>query len=149
LKHGDLRGGTGRGPNHSLRTTTDCRRVAPNFRPIWLLTVDQVILSLDRFDVRRSIVPDRRVTYPALLMKTPRRISILSSEQLAQLPEAKLLAYQKKVLSVDESPDESDYSPSEALLLDNAYIWFKTDPRWRQVYDRLSNALARVQMSNA
>jgi hypothetical protein len=70
---------------------------------------------------------------------------VLSSEQLRHLTEARLLAYRKKSLSLENCPEDSDYSPQEIETLDRSFIWFKSDPRWQPAYDLILEALARVQ----
>jgi hypothetical protein len=77
---------------------------------------------------------------------TPRhRLNVLSDEQLLHLTQARLLAYRKKALSLWNAPEDSDYSPAEFAALDAAYIWFKSDPRWEPMYQRILAALSRAQ----
>lgn len=78
-------------------------------------------------------------------MKLRRRLNVLTADQLQHLTEERLLAYRKKALSLANCPEDADYSPAEARLLDANYIWFKSDPRWKPVYDQILQALARMQ----
>ena len=78
-------------------------------------------------------------------MNPPRRLAILSFEEMLRLTEARLLLYRKKALSLENCPDDSDYSPSEIEGLDMNYIWFKSDPRWMTLYHQIRRALAKVQ----
>jgi hypothetical protein len=78
-------------------------------------------------------------------MKLRRRLKVLSADQLHHLREERLMAYRKKALSLANCPEDADYSPAEARLLDANYIWFKSDPRWKPAYDQIVEALARVQ----
>lgn len=82
-------------------------------------------------------------------MEPPRRLKILTPAQLRHLTKARLLAYRKKALSLENSPEESDYSPKDVAALDDSYIWFKSDPRWRPLYDRILSRLADVQSRRA
>ena len=78
-------------------------------------------------------------------MNLPRRLKVLSSEELRHLSEARLLAYRKKALSLENCPEETDYTPEQIRALDMTYIWFKTDPRWQPAYDLILSALASTQ----
>jgi hypothetical protein len=78
-------------------------------------------------------------------MKQRRRLNVLSPDQLQHLTEERLLAYRKKALSLANCPEDADYLPAEAQLLDANFIWFKSDPRWKPAYDQILDALARVQ----
>jgi hypothetical protein len=74
-------------------------------------------------------------------MKPPRRLRVLSREQLRRLTRSRLLAYRKKALSLENCPQESDYSPDEVNLLGDSFIWFKSDPRWQSAYELICEAL--------
>jgi hypothetical protein len=78
-------------------------------------------------------------------MQPPRRLAILGKERLRTLTVPRLLAYRKKALSLENSPEESDYTPDEIKKLDRRYIWFKSDARWKAVYDDILAALADAQ----
>lgn len=80
-------------------------------------------------------------------MKPPRRLRILTESELRHLTVERLLAYRKKALSLENTLADSDYGDS-ADELDETFIWFKEDPRWQEVYDRILAALA-VKQSNA
>ena len=75
-------------------------------------------------------------------MVPPRRLAMLSSDQLARLTKSRLLAYRKTALSLENSPEDSDYSSDEVKLLDKSYLWFKSDPRWHEQYELILKALA-------
>lgn len=77
-------------------------------------------------------------------MKPPRRLKPLSSEELRRLPKARLLSYRKKALSLENSPEKSDYDSDEVGALEKTYIWFKSDPRWKPLYDEILLALGRA-----
>ena len=78
-------------------------------------------------------------------MQPPRRLAVLSRDRLGQLSVARLLAYRKKALSLENSPEESDYGPDDIKNLDEQYIWFKSDARWKGVYSDVLAALAAAQ----
>ena len=78
-------------------------------------------------------------------MIPPRRLKAVLPDELARLSEARLLAYRKKALSLENSPEESDYSAEELQSLDANYIWFKSDPRWKLAYEQVLAALKRIQ----
>jgi hypothetical protein len=77
-------------------------------------------------------------------MTPPRRIAALSIEQMHRLTKARLLSYRKKVLSLENSPEESDYDPIEIEKLDKKYIWFKSDPRLGRLYEQTLIALMKA-----
>ncbi len=77
-------------------------------------------------------------------MEPPRRIRPLTAEQLSHLTEARLLAFRKKALSLENSQEDSDYA-NEVDRLNPTFIYFKSDPRWQAAYDLILQALARVQ----
>ena len=77
-------------------------------------------------------------------MKPPRRLAPRTYDQLCRLTEARLLEYRRKALSLENSLEESDYASSTEPL-EIAYIWFKSDPRWKPLYDQILAALAFVQ----
>jgi hypothetical protein len=56
-----------------------------------------------------------------------------------------LLSYRKKALSLENSPEQSDYSSDDIKVLDKRYVWFKSDPRWKSVYEEVLAALAAAQ----
>jgi len=66
---------------------------------------------------------------------------VLSRERLGQLTKARILSYRKKALSLENSPEESDYSADDIRSLDQRYIWFKSDVRWKGVYADILAAL--------
>ena len=78
-------------------------------------------------------------------MEPPRRLRVLSVEQVSRLTEARLLAYRKKALSLENSPEKSDYAPEELRALNPSFIYFKSDARWQPAYDLILHALARVR----
>jgi hypothetical protein len=81
-------------------------------------------------------------------MKPPRRLKPLSSEELLRLSKDRLLSYRKKALSLENSPEKSDYDSDDIKKLDKSCIWFKSDPRWKALYDEILLALARVNRSS-
>ena len=76
-----------------------------------------------------------------------RRLAMRSREQLERLTEERLLAYRKKALSLENSPEESNRTADQLASLDDQYIWFKSDPRWNPQYAVILEALAHVQSS--
>jgi len=77
-------------------------------------------------------------------MQPPRRLRILSPTELRHLTVERLLEYRKKALSLENSLAASDYHDT-ADTLDEAFIWFKEDPRWQAVYADILAELARKQ----
>ena len=53
------------------------------------------------------------------------------------------MAYRKKALSLENSLADSDYH--DAGPFDEAFIWFKEDPRYQVVYNDILAELARKQ----
>ena len=78
------------------------------------------------------------------MMKPPRRLRPLSNPELERMTVARLIAFRKQALSLENSITKSDYSDIAAEL-DRTYIWFKEDPRWQIVYDAVLEELARKQ----
>ena len=81
-------------------------------------------------------------------MKPLRRLKPLSSSELGRLTKDRLLSYRKKALSLENSPEMSDYDSKEISDLDSVYVWFKSDPRWKPLYDQILLALARVNRAS-
>ena len=77
-------------------------------------------------------------------MVLPRRIRPLAPAELKNLTVERLLAYRKQALCIENSLAESDYT-DVAHTLDDAYIWFKDDPRWQPLYSLILAELARKQ----
>jgi hypothetical protein len=86
----------------------------------------------------------------------PRKLKIMSPEEMTHLTKARLLSYRKKALSLENNPEESDYLKNRYFAieqydyfelvkeLDQNYIWFKSDPRWSIVYQNILDALAKL-----
>ena len=68
-------------------------------------------------------------------MALPRHIRPATSEQVTHLTLARLPAYRKKLLSLENNVAESDCRFGEAEKLDKGFIWLKEDARWREQYD--------------
>ena len=77
-------------------------------------------------------------------MVLPRRLKLLSDEELSLLSVDRLLEYRKKALSLENTLLESDYV-EVAKDLDPEFIWFKDDPRWQELYNRILAALNTKQ----
>ena len=73
-------------------------------------------------------------------MALPRRLKILNDDELNLLSIDRLLAYRDKALSIENSLIASDYVDT-AQNLDPKFIWFKDDPRWQAVYNRIRAVL--------
>jgi hypothetical protein len=69
----------------------------------------------------------------------------LDGELLSTLPAKRLLAYRDRLLSLEESPEESDCYEDEIRGLDPALIWFKSDSRWKDLYDQVRALLAKAE----
>ena len=76
-------------------------------------------------------------------MPPPRRLRLLTKAELRHLTVARLLAYRKKALSLENTLGDSDYR--DAGKLDDTFVWFKEDPRWQSAYDDILAELARKQ----
>lgn len=71
----------------------------------------------------RSVVPFRSDSLPERHLREPK-------------------AYRDRLLSLVESPGDSDMTPAELLALDPDAIHFKSDPRWAASYSELKAELA-------
>jgi hypothetical protein len=73
-----------------------------------------------------------------------KRLRFLSQQELERLTVSRLLAYRKKALSLESKPVE--LGPSDSRDLDDKrFIWFKQDPRWDGLYDRILKVLKMKQ----
>ncbi len=81
-------------------------------------------------------------------MALPRRLNILTDDELHLLSVDRLLAYRKKALSIENSLIASDYVDA-AKDLDPEFIWFKDDPRWQAVYNRILAVLSMKQRNDS
>ena len=77
-------------------------------------------------------------------MVLPRRLKLLNDEELSLLSVDRLLEYRKKALSLENTLLASDYV-EVAKDLDPEFIWFKDDPRWQELYNRILAALNTKQ----
>lgn len=77
-------------------------------------------------------------------MALPPRLKILTDDELNSLSVDRLLAYRNKALSIENSLIASDYVDT-AKNLDPEFIWFKDDPRWQNVYNRILLVLKTKQ----
>ena len=80
-------------------------------------------------------------------MALPRRLKILTDDELNLLSIDRLLAYRNKALSIENSLIASDYVDT-ANNLDPEFIWFKDDPRWQDVYNRILLVLKTKQRNS-
>ncbi len=78
------------------------------------------------------------------MMQPPRKLKILSPQELRHLTVERLLAYRRKALSLENAVADSDYHDSTETL-DQTYIWFKEDPRWQHLYNDILAELERKQ----
>lgn len=77
-------------------------------------------------------------------MVLPRRLKLLTEEELSLLSVDRLLEYRRKALSLENTLFASDYV-EVAKDLDPEFIWFKDDPRWQELYNRILAALKTKQ----
>ena len=67
----------------------------------------------------------------------PRSVRPIDEQLLSTLPTARLLAYRDRLLSLEEAPESSDCELAEIEGLDPVRVWFKSDVRWRKLYDQV------------
>ncbi len=77
-------------------------------------------------------------------MAKPRRLKILTDDELLLLSVDRLLEYRKKALSIENTFLNSDYM-DVSKELDPDFIWFKDDPRWQELYNRILTVLVCKQ----
>lgn len=77
-------------------------------------------------------------------MVLPRRLKLLTEKELSLLSVDRLLEYRRKALSLENTLFASDYV-EVAKDLDPEFIWFKDDPRWQELYNRILAALKTKQ----
>ena len=75
----------------------------------------------------------------------PRHVKPLDECVLRTLTAKRLIAYRNRLLSLEESPELSDCEPTEVASLDSQLIWFKSDTRWRTLYDQVLTVLSTRQ----
>ena len=73
-----------------------------------------------------------------------KRLRFLSQKELERLTVSRLLAYRNKALALESKPVEVEPSDNRNLK-DNSYIWFKQDPRWDGLYERILSVLKAKQ----
>jgi hypothetical protein len=71
----------------------------------------------------------------------PRHVKPIDKNVMGGLSTERLLAYRDRLLSLEESPGLSDCEPDEIAALDSTRIWFKSDPRWREIYGQVVDTL--------
>ena len=98
---------------------------------------------MDRGTFLALVSVDRMGMMPSAPL--PRRLSVLSPEQLGHLSTERLLSYRKKCLSLENTPEEADIDPDQICNLDPTFIWFKSDPRWSEAYANVLSALTQSQ----
>jgi hypothetical protein len=81
-------------------------------------------------------------------MKPACKLRVLSESELRRLTIKRLLAYRKKALSLENTLSDSDYHDAVEEL-ETTFIWFKDDPRWQALYERILTELARRRSEKA
>lgn len=66
----------------------------------------------------------------------------LPEAELAALSTKRLLAYRKRLLSLEDSAEKSDWDAAELSQLDPDLLRFKDDPAWNDVYAAVKRILA-------
>ena len=73
-----------------------------------------------------------------------KRMRFLSRQELESMTVSRLLAYRNKALSLESKPVELE--PTDSRNLDDTrFIWFKQDPRWDELYERILSVLKAKQ----
>src|SRR4051812_25898914 len=67
-------------------------------------------------------------------MAERRHVRPLPKEALESLTTERVLAYRKSLLALEDSPTATDLDGSENAALDPAFIYFKDDPAWVDLY---------------
>lgn len=80
-------------------------------------------------------------------MVQPRRLKVLTYDEVLLLSVDRLLEYRKKALSLESTVLASDYVDI-AKDLNPEFIWFKDDPRWQEMYNRILEALKCKQIKS-
>ena len=77
-----------------------------------------------------------------------KRLRFLSQQELERLTVSRLLAYRNKALSLESKPVELE--PTDGRDLDDKrFVWFKQDPRWDGLYERIVNVLKAKQAGSS
>jgi len=67
----------------------------------------------------------------------------IEPKQLSVLTTPRLLAYRNRLLRLETSAELSDFAPTELMSCDPQLMYFKTDARWRPLYEAVLRELAR------
>ena len=73
-----------------------------------------------------------------------KRLRFLSQQELERLTVSRLLAYRNKALSLESKPVELEPTDGRDLN-DTGFVWFKQDPRWDGLYERILSVLKAKQ----
>lgn len=79
----------------------------------------------------------------------PRHVRLVSTEQIAAMPTHRLLAYRNKLLGLEESRANSDWTAEELTMLESDLLYFKEDPRWHQLFQAIKDELSGRPDENA
>lgn len=76
----------------------------------------------------------------------PRHVRPISRELIATLSSARLRAYRRRLMSLEDRPEAGDWTLDELAGLPASLVFFKSDPRWRALEQAVaSELLTRVR----
>jgi len=99
---------------------------------------DEIKVALERIRHRIFAESARCDRY---IRSRPKRLRVLSIQELENLTVSRLLAYRNKALSIESKPVGLEPSDSR-IFNDDRFIWFKQDPRWDGLYESICTVLA-------
>lgn len=72
-----------------------------------------------------------------------RHVRPVSTLQLTRMTTSRLLAFRGRLLELEDDGATSDLDPRELLALDPDLLFFKSDVRWRVLYDAVKAELSQ------
>lgn len=72
----------------------------------------------------------------------PRHVRPITASRMAALTTPRLLAYKDRLMRLEETAESSDCVADEVAKLDPERVYFKSDPRWRDLLRTVKALLA-------
>jgi hypothetical protein len=78
----------------------------------------------------------------------PRRVRPIPKSELPRLSTDRLLAYRKRLLSLEDSAESSDWDSDELSGLEPGFIRFKDEAEWIELYEEVIAILSSREHSS-
>ncbi len=70
-----------------------------------------------------------------------RKVRLLSPDEMERLETPRLLEYRRKLLTLEESQQSSDWDEDDLAHIEPGYVYFKDSPRWAAAVDAAKRIL--------